>query len=75
MLLELHLLESRLREEEFVLIKAKCGLIKAKCGLINTLVQVKMCRRVLLPYWCMKELHVSLHQAKRNQERLFTLRR
>ena len=70
-LLDLHMLESRLREEkeeEFVL-------IKAKCGLINTHVQVKMCRRVLLPYWCMGEQHVNLHQAKRNQERWFAFRR
>ena len=28
-------------------------LIKAKCELINTQVQVKICRRVLLPYWYM----------------------
>ena len=45
---DLHLFESRLREEEYVL-------IKAKCELINTQVQVKMCRRVPLPYWCMGE--------------------
>ena len=44
--LDLHLLESRLREEDYML-------IKAKCGLINTQVQVKICRRVPLPYWCM----------------------
>ena len=45
-MLDLHLLESRLREEEYLL-------IKAKCELINTQVQVKICRRVLLPYCCM----------------------
>ena len=37
-LLDLHLLESRLREEERLL-------IKTKCVLINTQVQVKICRR------------------------------
>ena len=37
-LFDLHLLESRLREEDY-------SLIKAKCGLINTQVQVKICRR------------------------------
>ena len=42
MLLDLHLLESRLREEEYVL-------IKALCGLINTQVQVKICRRGTFP--------------------------
>ena len=47
-LLDLHLLESRLREEEDVL-------IKAKCELINTQVEVKICQRVPLPYWCMGE--------------------
>ena len=44
-LLDLHLLESRLREEkeeEFVL-------IKARCVLINTQVQVKICRRSASP--------------------------
>ena len=41
-LLDLHLLESRLREEEYVL-------IKAKCELINTQVQVKICRRGASP--------------------------
>ena len=46
--LDLHLLESRLREEDYML-------IKAKCGLIDTQVQVKICRRVPLPYWCMGE--------------------
>ena len=63
-----YLLESRLRAEDYVL-------IKAKCGLINTQVQVKICRRVLSPSWCMGERHVNLHQAKRNQERWFVLRR
>ena len=67
-LLDLHLLESRLREESYVL-------IKAKCVLIDTQVQVKICRRVLLPSWCMGEQHVNLHQAKRNQERWCVLRR
>ena len=47
-LLNLPLLESRLREEEYVL-------IKAKCELINTQVDVKICRRVPLQYWCMGE--------------------
>ena len=47
-MLDLHLLESRIREEEYVL-------IKAKCELINTQVQVKICRRVPPPYWCMGE--------------------
>ena len=37
-LLDLHLLESRLREEKYVL-------IKAKCVVINSQVQVKICRR------------------------------
>ena len=44
-LLDLHMLESRLREEkeeEFVL-------IKAKCVLINTQAQVKICRRGASP--------------------------
>ena len=41
-LLDLHLLESRLREEDYML-------IKAKCGLINTQVQVKICRRGASP--------------------------
>ena len=41
-LLDLHLLESRLREEEYVL-------IKAKCGLINTQLQVKICQRGTSP--------------------------
>ena len=36
-LLDLHLFESRLREEDYML-------IKSKCGLINTQVQVKICR-------------------------------
>ena len=47
-LLDLHLLESRLREEEYLL-------IKAKYELINTQVQVKICRIVPLPYWYMGE--------------------
>ena len=47
-LLDLHLLESRLRGEDYML-------IKAKSRLINTWVQVKVCQRVLLPYWCMGE--------------------
>ena len=41
-LLDLHLLESRLREEDYML-------IKAKCELINTQVQVKICRRGASP--------------------------
>ena len=41
-LLDLYLLESRLREEDYML-------IKAKCGLINTQVQVKICRRGASP--------------------------
>ena len=41
-LLDLHLLESRLREEGYML-------IKAKCGLINTQVQVKICRKGASP--------------------------
>ena len=36
------MLESRLREEDYLL-------IKAKCGLINTQVQVKICRRNASP--------------------------
>ena len=39
-LLDLHMLESMLREEIYVL-------IKDRCELINTQVQVKICRRVL----------------------------
>ena len=41
-LLDLHLLETRLREEELVL-------IKDKCVLVNTLVHVKICRRGASP--------------------------
>ena len=41
-LLDLHLLESRFREEVY-------GLIKASCGLINSQVQVKICRRGASP--------------------------
>ena len=41
-LLDLHLLESRLREEEYVL-------IKAKYELINTQLQVKICQRGASP--------------------------
>ena len=41
-LLDLHMLASRLREEDYML-------IKAKCGLINTQVQVKICRRSASP--------------------------
>ena len=37
--------------------------------------QVKICLREALPYWCMGEHYVSLHQAKRNQERWSNLRR
>ena len=44
-LLDIHMLESRLREEK----KKEFVLIKAKCGLINTLVQVKICRRGVSP--------------------------
>ena len=43
-LLDLHLLESWLREEDYVL-------IMAKCELINTQVQVKICRRGASPIW------------------------
>ena len=39
---DLHLLESRPGEEEYLL-------IKAKCELINTQVQVKICRRGFSP--------------------------
>src|SRR5680860_862206 len=67
-LLVLHLLESRLREEE------KCVLIKALCGLIITQGQVKMCRIERLPSWCMGEHQVNLHRAKRNEERWCVLR-
>ena len=63
-LLDLHMLESRLREEK----EEEYVLIKAKCALINTQVQVKICRIVLLPSWCMGKRHVNLHQAKRNEE-------
>ena len=44
-LLDLHMLESRLREEK----EEDYVLIKAKCGLINTQVHVKICRRVISP--------------------------
>ena len=67
-LLVLHLLESRLREEE------KCVLIKALCRLIITQGQVNMCRRECLPSWCMGEHHVNLHRAKRNEEMWCVLR-
>src|SRR5680860_1551684 len=70
-LLDLHMLESRLREEK----EEEYVLIKAMCGLINTQVQVKICRRVLSLSWCMGERLVNLHQARRNQERWFVLRR
>ena len=43
-MLDLHLLESWLREEDYVL-------IMAKCELINTQVQVKICRRGASPVW------------------------
>ena len=56
-LLVLHLLESRLREDE------KCVLIKALCGLIITQGQVKICRRERLPSWCMGEHQVNLHRS------------
>ena len=41
-LLDLHLLDSRLREEEYLF-------IKAKCGLINSQVQVKIYQRGASP--------------------------
>ena len=44
-LLDLHLLESRLRGEK----GEQYVLIKAMCGLINTQVQVKICRRSASP--------------------------
>ena len=61
-LLDLHMLESRLREEK----EEDYVLIEAKCGLINTQVHVKIGRRVLSPSWCMGERHVNLNQARRN---------
>ena len=40
-MLDFHMLESRLREEK----EEEYVLIKAMCGLINTQIQVKICRR------------------------------
>ena len=57
-LLDLHLFESRLREEDYLL-------IKTKYELINTEDHVNICRRVSLPYWCMGEQYASLHHVKR----------
>ena len=55
-LLVLHVLESRFREEDHLL-------IKALCGLIITQGQVKMCRRERLPSGCMGEYQVNLHRS------------
>ena len=69
-LLDLHMLDSRLREKDYMLIKAKCELINTQDN-----GQVKICRIVPFPCWCMGEQYVSIHQAERNQERWSNLRR
>ena len=67
-LLALHVLESRLREEDHLLIKAKVFVIERKA-------KWRYAEGVLSPSWCMGERHVNLHQARRVQERWFVLRR